>query len=298
MIIKKSLWTICKVDGEDIKKRGRSGKYYTDIFKEHLDSLGISLLDYFTKYCNLKPPICPCGICKKEVGITKIGANFYWKKMACGRNKGLIKWSEEAKINRIGENNPMYNKTPWNKGKNKENNIILKSISERRKGRITPEHVKLKQSQSAKKRLIHGHTGRTHSIEEKNRMRKRTLERIKNGDFAKTNTKPHQELKNILENLQLNYEEEKILSYWSFDFYLTDYDIYIEVDGDYWHSNPKFYPDGPKTKSQKINYSRDISKNNFCNRNNIKLVRFWENDLIQNKKEIICKLEELLMLKK
>jgi very-short-patch-repair endonuclease len=293
MIIDKSLWQTCKITGKNIKDFGKSGKYYTDIFKEHLDSLGISLVDYFVKYCNIENPICPCGVCNKKLSIVKKGANFYWKKFECGRNEGVKKWSEEAKSTRLGENNPMYGKNPWNKGKNKDNNPIMKEKSERAKGRITPEHVKIKQSESARKRIIHGMSGKTHSNEEKIRMRQRTLERLKNGDFGKTKTLPHKLLSNVLEDLKIKYEEEKSLYYWNFDFYLIDYDVYIEVDGDYWHSNPKFYPNGPETKSQKINYTRDISKNNYCKKNNIKLMRFWENDIITNKESIICKLKEL-----
>lgn len=301
MIIDKKLWHISKIDNKKIQELskiyGGSGVYYTEVFEKYLDSKNISLVEYFTKYCGLELKKCLCGICNKDLKIIKKGSNFSWSKMSCGRNNGVIKWSKEAKISRSGENNPMYGKQPWNKGKNKYNDPIMRKNSEMAKGRVTPDHVKLKQSESAKKRLIHGHTGRTHSQEEKIRMRYRTLERIKNGSFAKTNTIPHQELKSIIEQFGLKYEEEKIIEYWSFDFYLNDYYLYIEVDGDYWHSNPKFYPDGPKTKSQKINWARDISKNNYCLKHNLKLVRFWENDIIQNRKEVICKLEELLALK-
>jgi very-short-patch-repair endonuclease len=117
---------------------------------------------------------------------------------------------------------------------------------------------------------------------------------ISDGKFKHTKTECHIRFENILKKLEIKYEDEFVVEYWSFDFYLPEYNFYIEIDGDYWHSNPKFYPDGPKTKAQKINYTRNISKNNFCIKNNLNLLRFWENQIINNEKDIICNLKKLL----
>jgi G:T-mismatch repair DNA endonuclease (very short patch repair protein) len=119
---------------------------------------------------------------------------------------------------------------------------------------------------------------------------------IENGDFKQTKTKPHIAFGKILDSLQIKYKEELILSKWSFDFYLFDYDVYVEVDGDYFHSNPKIYPNGPKTKTQNINWYRDIKKNKYCKENNIKLIRFWECDILNDEELIKCRLKESLEL--
>ena len=52
------------------------------------------------------------------------------------------------------------------------------------------------------------------------------------------------------------------LIFHQFDFGCKEQRILIEVDGDYYHSNPIFYTK-PKTKTQKINHYRDKKKNEF-----------------------------------
>lgn len=129
-------------------------------------------------------------------------------------------------------------------------------------------------------------------------MRIATLNRIREGKFKHLKSLPHRKMCEIFKSLKIKYVEEKIVDFWSFDIYLPSYDIYIEVDGDYFHSNPLFYPSGPKTNTQKINYYRDLKKNQFCLKNNLTLLRFWEADILGNSEKIICKLKKLLKLEK
>jgi len=42
----------------------------------------------------------------------------------------------------------------------------------------------------------------------------------------------------ILKGLNINFEEQKALGVYVFDFYLNEYDLYIECQGEYWHSLP------------------------------------------------------------
>jgi very-short-patch-repair endonuclease len=293
MNIQKKDWHICKICNSSIedlaKKYGGNGIYYTEVFIEHLDKDHEMAIDeYFDN-----PPICPCGVCKKEVGIKVRGSNISWKKMACGRHRGTLEWAEKAKESRKGSRNPMYGATPWNKGLSKETDERVLSASKKLKGRTTPKEIREKQSLSAKNRKIHGNTGNKHSEESKQKMREATLKRIENGEFKQTKSIPHLKMCDILQELKIDYEEERVVDCWSFDIYLVDLDVYIEVDGDYFHSNPRSYPNGPRTKTQKINKYRDIKKNEYCKKNNLELIRFWEYDILNNKKEIICRLEKL-----
>jgi G:T-mismatch repair DNA endonuclease (very short patch repair protein) len=302
-LLNKENWHTCKITGKKIKDLakvyGGSGVYYNQVFEKYLkEEHNITLTDYFTIYCNEKQKYCSCNICnQKSIVIkSKIKSGFKWQEYICGRNEGLLKWSEEAKESRKGSGNPMFNKIPWNNGKNKETCQSIKNMSEKQKGKKISDDSKLKMSISAKKRKIHGNSGNKHSEESKQKMRYATLKRIENGDFKQTKTKPHIAFSNILDSLHIKYKEETILSKWSFDFYLVEYDIYVEIDGDYFHSNPKIYPYGPKTKTQKINWYRDIKKNKYCEENNIKLIRFWECDILNNEEFIKCKMKELLEL--
>ena len=298
--IQYELWYVCRLCGKSIrelaKKYGGSGKYYPFVFEQHLKiEHGLSSTEYFCKV--LERPNCECGICSQPSVVTKQSKDFVWKRFICGRNPGILKWSEEAKISRVGSGNPMYQKTPWNEGLTKDSSESMMKVSEARTGIIISDKTKKKMSESAKKRLVHGHTGLTHSDETKEKNRQATLSRIKNGQFQQTKTKPHVQLGMILSELDLSYEEECVVGSWSFDYYLPQYEVYIECDGDYFHSNPKIYPNGPKTNTQRINWYRDIKKNEFCKKEGLVLLRFWECDILNNpneiKEKILCKLKEL-----
>ena len=171
----------------------------------------------------------------------------------------------------------------------------MKKISENRKGIVISEETKNKMSVSAKKRKIHGHTGHKHSELNKQKFRENTLRMIQEGKYKQTRTKPHILFYEMLKRINVKFCEECIEQPWIFDFYLPELNYYIEVDGDYFHSNPKIYPNGPKTKTQKINWYRDIKKNEFCTKNNLKLLRFWESDILNHIdliEEQICKLKK------
>lgn len=297
--IKKEEWHTCKICNEHIKesakKYGGSGVYYVDVFEKHLNEHGITVQEYFAEICEIEKPKCMCGICNNFSKISKNRKGFLWRKFVCGRNPGILEWSEKAKKNRKGEKNPMYGLKPWNKGLTKENSESLKAVSEKNTGKKMSLKSKEKMSLSALKRKVHGHTGQKHSEETKRKLSRNTLKMIKDGKYKQTKTKPHLEVGKILQKLKIEYKEEYISGIFSFDYYLNDLDILLEVDGDYFHSNPKIYPDGPKTKTQKINFYRDIKKNKYCDLNKIKLIRFWESDILNNPKYIeeeLCRLSQ------
>ncbi len=62
------------------------------------------------------------------------------------------------------------------------------------------------------------------------------------------------------------------------DFYLPSLNLVLEVNGDYWHANPKLYKD--KLTSQQIkSVRRDSLKYQFYKDNKIKHLVLWESDL-------------------
>lgn len=299
MSIDKGLWHTCKLCGKDItllaKQYGGNGKYYTQVFKKHLEvDHNYTATEYFSEF-DIRP-LCACGICKQEVNMGSAGkSSFAWRLFRCGRNPGTLAWSEMAKETRKGENNPMYGQKAWNDGLTKETSTTIQAISDKMTGRTIPDSAKQKMSIAAKKRLVHGHTGILHSKESKQKMREATLRRIKDGHFKQLVSKPHIAMKAILDSMQLSYIEEYIVGYWSFDFRLGS-GILIEVDGDYFHSNPKIYPNGPKSNTQKINHCRDMKKDRYCRDNSLLLLRFWESDILSNpdgiKESILCHLKK------
>lgn len=279
-------------DQHQVKYNKKYRANYTIVFKDHIEKDHKSTLEnYFGQFYAKEK--CPCNKCDKYLGVYKgKSGNFRWKRLACGRFKGCEESWAKMSQDRMGDKNPMYGKTPWNKGETKETSESIKAMSDKNTGRIVSEATKRRQSESAKLRTVHGHTGFRHSEATKQKLREYTLERIRKGDFAQLKSKCHIKMCELLDKFNIAYEEEKRVSHWSFDIYLIDLNTYIEVDGDYFHSNPVKYPDGPKTKTQKINWSRDQCKNKYCEENGLALFRFWECDILNEDKDIICQLQE------
>jgi len=75
----------------------------------------------------------------------------------------------------------------------------------------------------------------SHRTEEsKLKMSKSAIKRIKNNPKF-SNTKPETEFKEWLELHNIKYIQQQYTEYGSIDFYLPTEDLYIEVDGVYWH---------------------------------------------------------------
>jgi len=298
--IPKKYWSTCKICKMRLKEMPKKpNQYFTTRFCKHLLSAHtISIEEYLNKYEDIQTPMCPCG-CGKRTGIkknftSKMIVNKFIKFHSTASDQKFKESVERSKITRLGSGNPMFGKKAWNNGLTKHTDSRINQISQNRKGIQFSNETLNKMSESAKKRLIHSHTGYKHSEETKKLLAAKTIEMIKRGVFLHTKTKPHIAMSLILDELQLSYEEEQSIEYWLFDFLLMEYKIYIEVDGDYWHSNPKFYPNGPKTKGQKVNFYRDKRKNKYCLINNIHIVRFWEYDVLKNRNIVKQKIKEII----
>ncbi len=247
--IDKEEWHICKIcfaNIRDLAKRyGGNGIYYTEVFRKHL------LLDHSSKPEDyFSAPICDCGVCNKKMNI-KPSSNFKFSR-ACGRNDGVVRWSEGAKVSRLGTGNPMFNKRPWNKD--------MKMSTDFRK-----------------------------------KMSDNAINRMRRGDFKFTKTIPHKVVCSILDRIDVIYETEHNYRGKLFDIFVPSHQLLIEVDGDYWHCNPIRYPSGPINKIQQAQIKKDEYKNLLCSNTNMKLIRFWEYDILHNEKDIECTLRELLL---
>jgi very-short-patch-repair endonuclease len=135
---------------------------------------------------------------------------------------------------------------------------------------------------------------KTHSNKAKEKMKKSALKRLERGDGVFTDTKPHLKMCSLLDSLSIKYQKEKTIGNKSFDIYLLDLNIAIEVDGDYWHCNPRIYPNGPINDIQKSTIEKDKYKNDICLSNNITLLRFWEFDIMNNEEDVICTLKKFV----
>lgn len=102
-----------------------------------------------------------------------------------------------------------------------------------------------------------------------------------------TNTKPQQIINNILEEMKIEYVNEENFKYYSVDNYLPQYNLIIEVMGDFWHCNPLKYKNACHTiQSNRI--VKDKAKRTYIkNIYGIEVLYLWEDDIYN--KTYLCK---------
>jgi len=170
--------------------------------------------------------------------------------------------------------------------------------SEGTKRKMSKSHKDKKCSEKTKKKISIANTGniawnKDLTKETDDRVRKmseKALLRIQNNSGPFKDTKPELKMKEILNELNIQFEHQFRLQNHLFDFHLLNTNILIEVDGDYWHGNPKKF--SKLNKVQKIVKQKDLKKESFAKENNFILLRFWEDNILNNAKEvknIICK---------
>ena len=104
--------------------------------------------------------------------------------------------------------------------------------------------------------------------------------------------------KNFVEKLNLKYEyqfEAKSIGRF-YDFYLPEKHLLIEVDGDYYHSNPEKVDKNNLSPMQKRNKRVDEAKNMWAALNGIPLIRIWENDINNNPEKVMEMLKKRLYI--
>jgi len=100
---------------------------------------------------------------------------------------------------------------------------------------------------------------------------------------------------NLLKELNIPFQCQFQLDYKFYDFKIKGKKILIEVDGDYWHCNPKKYPDGPINKKQQFAIKNDKFKNLLAKKSGYTLIRVWEEDINKRPLVVLEKLKKLLL---
>jgi len=127
---------------------------------------------------------------------------------------------------------------------------------------------------------------------------KTSLELMRLGNKKKKGTSIEVKIGKLLLELGIKFESQYEINVGNnnckiYDFFLPDYNLLIEADGDYYHVNPKIYSDDNfLDKIQIENIINDKVKNDLAKEKNINLVRFWECDI--RKKNFKFKLIETI----
>ena len=125
--------------------------------------------------------------------------------------------------------------------------------------------------------------GTHHSKENKERQRKLTAKMISDGIMPQTLTKPHKKINELLELHEICFENEHLEKYHSIDIFLPNYNLMIEIMGNYWHAHPLKYNINQLTAQQKKSIKQDKSKHTYVKKyKNIEILYLWEKDINEN----------------
>lgn len=89
-------------------------------------------------------------------------------------------------------------------------------------------------------------------------------------------------VRKYLNTYNINYIQEfNINNTYYADFLLKDFNVIVEVYGDYWHGNPKIYGLGKKelNEIQSTNIKRDRRRNAHLSKMGFSVYIIWESDI-------------------
>lgn len=199
-----------------------------------------------------------CETCGEEFSIIPSESKRRFCSMGC-----QSKWQS---IYRVGENSPTYNHDI----SIKDRTLVCKYCGSEFITH-TSYHIHIKKFCNMEcSRKWYAEVW-SQSKEWKDKSRIRGANMVKN--IPKTMTKPHIRIDELLRLENISFENEKVFKYYSCDIFLTEYDLIIEIMGDYWHKHHRFFNIGNVCKKDKIKDS--YIKNKY----NIKILYLWESDI-------------------
>lgn len=129
----------------------------------------------------------------------------------------------------------------------------------------------------------HSMFGAHQSEENKKKQSEFIIKMISDGVMPQTMTKPHKKINNLLKLHQICFENEHVEKYHSIDIFLSDYNLMIEIMGNYWHAHPLKYDITQLTNQQKKSIKQDKSKHTYVRKyENIEILYLWEKDINEN----------------
>ena len=81
-----------------------------------------------------------------------------------------------------------------------------------------------------------------------------------------------------------------------YDFYLPEHNLIIEIDGSYYHADPRVVSEDKLTPMHKHNMRVDEYKNRWALAHGIPIVRIWEKDINDSPSRVLDELKVVLGL--
>lgn len=100
-------------------------------------------------------------------------------------------------------------------------------------------------------------------------------------------------VKNWLTIKNIKFTQQYEVGKYFADFFLDDYNIIIEVQGDYWHGNPLIYSKNELNAQQIDHMKRDKRKFGFYKHNHFKFYELWGKDIKEDIDKTMLIIKEL-----
>ena len=114
----------------------------------------------------------------------------------------------------------------------------------------------------------------------KEASRERAIKMLSNGMMNTVNTKPQLIINDLLDGLNIIYNNEEPCEYYSIDNYIPAANLAIEVMGDFWHASPLKYHYDNLYPNQLKAIDRDKAKRIYLkNCHNMETLYLWEDDI-------------------
>ena len=127
-------------------------------------------------------------------------------------------------------------------------------------------------------------------IQKRKEQQKYMLQYVKDYKGPFKDTKPELKMEEILIFLHIPYEKQYRVGNHVADFHILNSPFLVEVDGDYWHGNPKKF--SSFNKIQLGQKERDVKNEQLAKEKGFVVLRFWEDDILRNIDEVKNKLME------
>jgi G:T-mismatch repair DNA endonuclease (very short patch repair protein) len=190
---------------------------------------------------------------------------------------------EKLRALNLGERNPMYGKrlTIWHR------NALISANLEKRKNKEF--------SMAWNKKISISMKNKVKTASHRDKLREARLKQ----NFPKIDTRIETNLQNALKRESIDFEVHKpILNVCQPDLFIRP-NICIFCDGDWWHANPCLYErNNLKSKIQIYNVRKDERQNKILMQNNYIILRFWENEILNNIEACVNKIKEATGVKK
>ena len=125
---------------------------------------------------------------------------------------------------------------------------------------------------------------------------------LRNISFITNRSSLEEEIRMFLSDHKYTYKsnDRTQIKPFELDFYISAYNIAIEVQGTYWHMDPRKYTSGDFNVSHNLTaqeiWNKDMFKKKLCGEKGIKLITVWESDWNNSnektKKQLLLEIQE------